>query len=279
MKKRKPSGHCKRGIAEAVASEAATELEQQKYKNFRPMVCSAQGTTARLVICQEVTGEGPQTGLLSAAAAASVRGILLTFVGYRMLRKKWSFSDSLFSGAMAHDPTPQTAAACRPHDTAEPAAVKQILGSDLFSLADFIAVRVAAAHQHHCCVSREQPAKAWEADEDHALSVADDERQTACDFKQRTEPWRILVAIGGIPGSGKSTLAARLRAALNASAASRFCECLLLPPKRNNANGKSHNRNVSSEASDPVAVVGMDGFHLTRAELNKWVMTNAADSG
>jgi len=51
---------------------------------------------------------------------------------------------------------------------------------------------------------------------------------------------RLLIGLAGLPGSGKSTLAAHLASAVNAS--------------------------PSSDASTMVAL-GMDGFHLTKAEL------------
>lgn len=51
---------------------------------------------------------------------------------------------------------------------------------------------------------------------------------------------RIMIAIAGVPGSGKSTLAARLAAEVNAHS-----------------------------APDTVTALGMDGFHLTKAELRQ----------
>ncbi|KAL1840958.1 hypothetical protein VTJ49DRAFT_7564 [Mycothermus thermophilus] len=62
---------------------------------------------------------------------------------------------------------------------------------------------------------------------------------------------RFLIAIAGIPGSGKTTLSQRLTAALNA---------------RHAASSPDANANPSQ----PVAIfVPMDGFHLTRAQLDR----------
>ncbi|KAK4113552.1 P-loop containing nucleoside triphosphate hydrolase protein [Canariomyces notabilis] len=64
-------------------------------------------------------------------------------------------------------------------------------------------------------------------------------------FLETPENERFLIAIGGIPGSGKTTLSKRLTAALNA-------------------------RYASEHPSHPpiAAFVPMDGFHLTRAQLD-----------
>ncbi|KAL2269120.1 hypothetical protein VTJ83DRAFT_3966 [Remersonia thermophila] len=62
---------------------------------------------------------------------------------------------------------------------------------------------------------------------------------------------RFLIAIAGIPGSGKTTLSQRLTAALNA---------------RHAASGPD----AAANPARPLAIfVPMDGFHLTRAQLDR----------
>ncbi|KAL8272308.1 hypothetical protein Esti_003762 [Eimeria stiedai] len=145
--------------------------------------------------------------------------------------------------------------------------VARIPASDLSSLAEFIASRVDAAHRCTCCVPREAAAKT-------PAIHAHVESNCSCDKTGgRTEgrqPWRVLVAIGGISGSGKSTLTARLQAALNAEASMWFCECLLGSTITRDASGKSQDGFLTPEASEPVTAIGIDGFHLTRAELDKF---------
>ncbi|KAK3307951.1 P-loop containing nucleoside triphosphate hydrolase protein [Chaetomium strumarium] len=65
-------------------------------------------------------------------------------------------------------------------------------------------------------------------------------------FLETPKNMRYLIAIGGIPGSGKTTLSKRLTAALNARHAAQF-----------------------PDQPQPVAAfVPMDGYHLTRAQLD-----------
>lgn len=85
------------------------------------------------------------------------------------------------------------------------------------------------------------------------------------------KPWRVLVATGGIPGTGKSTFAARLQAALNAQALNLFCDCLVGTATQRARETSSHAGNKVDKASEPVGVVGLDGCHYFRAELDKYV--------
>ena len=148
----------------------------------------------------------------------------------------------------------------------------RFVASDIGSLVEFLAARILEVHWSYCLFSsgtaltndsslRQQPPEPLE------LS------KVAEEFKQAQRPWRILVGIGGIPGSGKSTVATRLQAALNAVSLDQFCPCLLPVQVEKSLQTNLMQLNQPNVAGPPipVALVGMDGFHLTRAELDKYV--------
>lgn len=148
-----------------------------------------------------------------------------------------------------------------------------VQGSDLEPLVEFLTSRVARLH--HCCLHATKKAT---ADTSSGAGVHQPSR-TASEIgetqgmKRPAGNWRTLVAIGGIPGSGKSTIAARLQAALNARAKSHFCECLLKKPRTQQPlSPHSHPTDAAGSFRDPepVGLVGLDGFHYTRAELDQW---------
>ncbi|KAL8451611.1 hypothetical protein Emag_002654 [Eimeria magna] len=145
--------------------------------------------------------------------------------------------------------------------------VARIPASNLPSLVEFVASRVAEAHQFTCCIPQESTARTSAV---HAHVKSSCSCNKAGGGTDGRKPWRVLVAIGGIAGSGKSTLAARLQAALNAEASMRFCECLLGSLRSQDATGKSREEFSSAPAPEPVTAIGIDGFHLTRAELDQF---------
>ncbi|CDJ47286.1 hypothetical protein, conserved [Eimeria brunetti] len=147
--------------------------------------------------------------------------------------------------------------------------VRRFAASELEPLIEFLSVRILETHQRCCPVSRKtaetngsfvcqqppNPVDGSEISSEHA-----------------PQPWRVLVGIAGIPGSGKSTLAPRLEAGLNAVSRSQFCQCLLPVQAETKLQGnprESHQENTPG-CPAAVALVGMDGFHLTRAELDKF---------
>lgn len=64
---------------------------------------------------------------------------------------------------------------------------------------------------------------------------------------------RYLVAISGIPGSGKTTLSAEVGTRVNA--------CWKL-------------KHYDTDANEPAIVVSMDGYHLTKAQLDTFEVCN-----
>ncbi|KAL8436584.1 hypothetical protein ACSSS7_001616 [Eimeria intestinalis] len=143
----------------------------------------------------------------------------------------------------------------------------RIPASDLPSLVEFIASRVAAAHRCTCCVPRQAATK---------TPAVDARVGTICSCNKTLygaegqHPWRVLVAIGGIAGSGKSTLAARLQAALNAKASMWICECLSKSTRSRDARAeKAHDGLLTLKGPEFVTAIGIDGFHLTRAQLDR----------
>lgn len=158
--------------------------------------------------------------------------------------------------------------------------VKRVLASDLTPLVEFIASRVTAVHRCNRFASTKTGAETSATRREREPRCTIDGNEASEELEQITEPWRVLVAIGGIPGSGKSTLAARLQAALNAEAKTRFCECLLATPKGQVRKTSPRIPNLSDveETPEPVGIVTLDGFHLTRAELDRSVCAKCACS-
>ncbi|CDI85663.1 Predicted panthothenate kinase/uridine kinase-related protein, related [Eimeria praecox] len=168
------------------------------------------------------------------------------------------------------DPVATAGLAARRNTQNKP-EVRCFAASDFEPLVEFLAARILKAHQHHCPFSPETAAtndslvcqQSSQPLDVNVLSRGAD---------QAAHPWRILVGIGGIPGSGKSTLAVRLQAALNAVSRSLFCPCLR--PTQTEIKLQSDHKEFTLEdtvaPTMAVALVGMDGFHLTRAELDKF---------
>lgn len=70
---------------------------------------------------------------------------------------------------------------------------------------------------------------------------------------------RLLISVSGIPGSGKSLLAARIVRRVNA---------LSLASSGANKSSGARIEEEGAEGSGPAIVVGMDGWHYSRAKLD-----------
>ena len=88
-------------------------------------------------------------------------------------------------------------------------------------------------------------------------------------FKSCDESQRLLIAISGIPGSGKTTLAACVVSGINKLYHENFHK------EHPNAPAASPNRPDPSQP-DVAYVVPLDGYHLTRKQLNE--MPNAEEA-
>lgn len=144
-----------------------------------------------------------------------------------------------------------------------------VTASGLQPLVEFICARVAAVHRCFDASLKDTFAEAPATRDESCCNTVISRPHKG--HEQSLEPWRVLVAIGGIPGSGKSTLAVRLQAALNATARSMFCKCLLPGLSEPTLEMNSHEMPNAPVSSHPVGIVSIDGFHFTRAELDQWV--------
>ncbi|CDJ36164.1 DEHA2C11396p, related [Eimeria mitis] len=151
------------------------------------------------------------------------------------------------------------------------AKVSRFAASDLDSLVKFLVCRILEAHRRSCRLFRGN-GRTNGSSMLHQLPQPVEVNETSEKEMQAPHPWRVLVGIGGIPGSGKSTMAGRLQAALNGVSKSQFCQCLLPVEPETDVHTSQQELKQENMARSPVAVavVGMDGFHLTRAQLDEF---------